>query len=189
MPPLSETVSSLYGALRLARLDAGGMVHFNATVEGFWRSFFAAVLVLPLYAIDVVTGFPPDANPDVEPLRYVLVDGLTYVIAWFAYPVVMVSLTRAMGCWERFVPYIVAYNWCAVWQNVLLMPVALLGDAGILPGDLATFLFLAVLGFVLVYVWFVARTALALPPFTCAAIVILDLALGIVIMTVSHGLY
>ena len=27
------------------------MAHFNLTVEGFWRSFFAAVLVAPAYAI------------------------------------------------------------------------------------------------------------------------------------------
>jgi len=189
MPSLSETVSSLYGALRLARFDAGGMVHFNATVEGFWRSFFAAVLVLPLYAIGAANHFPPEANPDVGLPRFLLVEDLTYVIAWLAYPVVMVSLTRAMGCWERFVPYIVAYNWCAVWQNLLLVPVALLGDVGVLPGGMSTFLFLAVLGYVLVYVWFVARTALALPPFTCAAIVILDMALGVVIMTGSDALY
>ena len=64
-----------------------------------------------------------------------------------------------------------------------------LGDIGVLPGDMATLVFLAALGFVLVYVWFIARTALELPPVTCAAIVILDLALGILIMTISNSLY
>jgi len=189
MPPLSETVSALYGALRLARFDAGGTAYFNATVEGFWRSFFAAVLVLPLFAALVISRYPPQANLDVEPLRFLLVEGVTYVIAWVAYPVVMISLTRALGCWERFVPYIVAYNWCAVWQNLVLVPIALLANAGVLPGDVATILYLTALGYVLVYTWFVARAALELPPFTCAALVILDFALSVVITTISNSLY
>ena len=44
-----EVTAALYGSWRLARLDPGGMAYFNRTVEGFWNSFFAAVIVAPGY--------------------------------------------------------------------------------------------------------------------------------------------
>ena len=47
MPDRQEVLSALYGAYRLAWFDVSGMTFLNLTVEGFWRSFFAAVLVAP----------------------------------------------------------------------------------------------------------------------------------------------
>ena len=54
MPDHEEVLHSLYGAYRLAFLDRSGMSHFNLSVDGFWRSFFAAVLVAPGFALLVV---------------------------------------------------------------------------------------------------------------------------------------
>ena len=54
MPDRAEVLRSLYGAYRLAFLDQSGMAHFNLSVDGFWRSFFAAVLVAPGFAVLVV---------------------------------------------------------------------------------------------------------------------------------------
>ena len=54
IPTAGETLRALYGAYRLARLDAGGMAYFDSSIGGFWRSFFAAVLVVPFYALLLV---------------------------------------------------------------------------------------------------------------------------------------
>ena len=51
MPDREEVLGALYGAYRLARIDPAGMTYFNLSFEGFWRSFFAAVLVAPAYAV------------------------------------------------------------------------------------------------------------------------------------------
>ena len=56
MPPKQEIVASLYGAWRLMRLDPTGMTYFNLSADGFWRSFFAAVIVAPAYVLFVVVG-------------------------------------------------------------------------------------------------------------------------------------
>jgi len=42
-----DTAGALYGLWRLARGDASGLDFFNATLEGFWRSFAAAVIIAP----------------------------------------------------------------------------------------------------------------------------------------------
>ena len=47
IPDQQEVIRSIYGAWRLPWLDRSGMGHFNLSVDGFWRSFFAAVLVAP----------------------------------------------------------------------------------------------------------------------------------------------
>ena len=42
MISLREVFTALYGAYRLARLDAGGLKYFDITDQGFWRSFFCS---------------------------------------------------------------------------------------------------------------------------------------------------
>ena len=62
---------SIYGAYRLARLDAAGMSYFDTSVAGFWRSFFAAVIIAPFYAMLLAIRFPIIAA-DADPTRFVL---------------------------------------------------------------------------------------------------------------------
>ncbi len=57
MPDVAFFTRSLTGALRLARFDAGGMAAFDVSFEGFWRSFWAAGLVLPLYIFFLAINF------------------------------------------------------------------------------------------------------------------------------------
>jgi len=188
MPTLHEIVTSLYGACRLARFDPNGMSYFDTSVEGVWRSFFAAVLIAPFYAVLLAIRFPLDGG-DIDPMQFTLAEGVAYVMSWVAYPVVMVTLTQVMGCWERFPAYIAAYNWSMVLQNALFLPIGILGATGAISADAASFLWLVALVAVLVYIWFIARTALDLPPFTCAGIVILDIALSFLISAMADGLY
>ena len=44
-----EVRLAMIGALRLARGDRGGLSCFDRSLDGFWRSFRAAVISYPLY--------------------------------------------------------------------------------------------------------------------------------------------
>ena len=55
IPSTTEIAYAFYGAWRLAHLDASGLKYFDTSLDGFWKSFFAAVLVAPAYALIVVT--------------------------------------------------------------------------------------------------------------------------------------
>lgn len=183
MPTLAESLRALYGAYRLARLDPSGMTWFDNTQRGFWASFAAAGWVAPMYAIILL--FRPGMSADSVTLRFVLIKGVAYAVGWLAFPVMMITMTRVMGRWERFVPFIVAYNWCAVLQNALYAGVVVLGTVGLLPGKTATFLSLLTLGLVLGYSWFVARTALGVPMAAAAGVVAIDFFLGLLITSVA----
>ena len=115
MPDRREVFESLYGAWRLAFLDQSGMKHFNLSFEGFWRSFFAAVLIAPAFAILVAQKLA--ARPGPLDLGWAtLVQGFAYALSWAAFPLAAVVLTQLLGLSRNYVALIIALNWAAVLQ-------------------------------------------------------------------------
>ena len=83
MPSYRDIVYGIYGAFRLARLEAGAMSYFERTTAGFWKSFFAAVIVAPGFAI--IIGYQlsqAEAGIEAGVLRIFLVQALAYVLGW-----------------------------------------------------------------------------------------------------------
>ena len=157
MPARAEVLSALYGAYRLAWFDPSGMGYFNLTVDGFWRSFFAAVLVAPAYAILVGLQVASEEEP-VDLGLLLVTESIGYVLAWGAFPLVAIVLTRLLGLDRHYVALIVALNWSAVLQTALFLAVVLIGP--LLPEVLGTLAITLTTGAILVYQWFVIRTAL-----------------------------
>jgi len=187
MVTAKEAVSALYGAFRLARLDPSGLDFFDNSVRGFWNSFFAAVLVLPFYL--VLTAMRHSVLETAVPFgRFFAIEMIAYVIAWVAFPLVMASLTRTLEREDRYIRYIVAYNWAAVWQNALYMPVAMLSVGGVLAPAGANALGFLALALIVIYVWFVTRTALKVTAGMAAGIVGIDFLLSILINSVASGI-
>jgi len=177
-PPPSPILRALYGAYRLARLDPDGVKYFNDSVDGFWHSFRAALVVLPLFAGTVLarwSSLPPET---VSGWRFLSIEIIAYVIAWTAFPVLMVLVVKVIDREQFYIRGVVAYNWAAVLQNVLYMPIAILSLTGV--GGTEP-LALIILFAVLFYSWFVAKTALQLSPLMAWGIVALDLLVSMVV--------
>jgi hypothetical protein len=177
----------LTGAWRLARLDPGGLRYFDATVEGFWQSFQAAIIAAPIYALLVLLRV--DEHPlSSDPFRALLIEGIGYVISWTAFPLAVWYLTRALNVSQRYFAYMVAYNWAVVLQVLAYLPVAALAALGIIPAGLVTILALAVTAAVLYYQFFIARTALQVDVLPALGIVVLDFTLGILLDTIETAM-
>jgi hypothetical protein len=191
MPDRLEILQSLQGAWRLARLDRAGMTFFNLTVAGFWRSFFAAVLVAPGYAILIAQklaereAVAPEVAPSVvatgEPAMIwaVVVQAVTYVLSWAAFPIVAALLTWLLNLGRAYVALIVAGNWASVIQMAAFLAALLLGY--VLPAALAPILITVVTGGILFYQWFVIRTALQTSGGVALAFVLVDLLVNTMI--------
>lgn len=185
MPDREEVLSALSGAYRLAWFDTSGMGYFNLTVEGFWRSFFAAVLVAPAYLVLIVwrrTAQTEGADPGLV----VVVEMLAYVAAWLAFPLAAIVLTRLLGQSRNYVPLVIARNWATVLQTALFLTVLLLGS--ILPTALGTLLVVLSYAAILVYTWFVIRTALQTTGGIALMLLLVDVVLGRLIETSVIGL-
>tara|TARA_B100000959_G_scaffold44654_1_gene45127 strand:+ start:2325 stop:2900 length:576 start_codon:yes stop_codon:yes gene_type:complete len=187
MAPLSEIIRSLYGALHLARGDTSGMAFFNATEQGFWRSFTAALLIAPLFALLLTIRYHVN-EAGVSLLRFTAIETIAYVVSWVAFPLLLYHLTDILGTGHRFIRYIVAYNWASVLQNLLYLPFALLVEAHLVQGAGSTFFGIILLGLVLLYTWFVTRTALEVTNLLAAGLVMIDLVLSIFINTITQGM-
>jgi hypothetical protein len=179
MPNRDSVIRSIYGAWRLAVLDPSGMAWFDLSIKGFWRSFFAAVIVAPFYALALVlsgdAAFAADAG------AVILVKGASYVLSFIAFPVAMILLCRLLSLTPHYVAYIVAVNWSAVIQMAAFLPFVLLGASGAVSPGVAGSLLIAVSMAVLFYAWFITTVALRAHGATAVALVLVDLLLGIVI--------
>lgn len=186
MISLNEVFTALYGATRLARLDAGGLRFFDITDQGFWRSFFAAVVVAPLYGVLLLIRYLNFLEP-IPLFRFIALEAIAYVIAWVAFPLLMASLARMLERDEFYIRYIVAYNWAAVLQNLLYIPIAILAAAGVLSIAVSNTLGLMALALIVVYAWFITRTALEVAAGMAAGIVGLDFMLNVLINTIAEA--
>lgn len=187
MPSTREVITSLYGAWRLARLDRGGLAFFDGSAPGARRSFFAAVLVAPFFALMLASG-ASDAGR-AHSVRYAIVEAIAYVVTWTAYPVLLEWLTRLLGCRDRFEGYLTAYNWSMVLQNAALLPIGILAGLGALPAEPAQLVWLIVFVLVLAYLFFVARVGLDVSPATAAGIVVVDVLLSVLIDGIAGSMY
>ena len=188
-----ETSIGIFGAWQLAKYDAQGLRFFDNTVTAFWRSFYAAVIVLPAYVILIllVIGELPVA---VGGVAVVVIESIAYVIGWTAFPLAMYYLARTIDRDRFYCRYIAAYNWSAVLRIALFLIVAATAASGILPQAPAALINFAAYIAILAYQWFIARVGLEVSAPGACGIVLLDIILSLVIdkftsqLLTGHGL-
>lgn len=176
IPSLAQIAYGIFGAWRLAHLDEGGLRYFDATPAGFWRSFFAAVIAAPGFAILVALTLS-HREITADPLSLVLIEGLGYVISWLIFPLVMASICDIMGKPERFALYIVANNWAQIIVLTFYLPVFIFVELGPIPYEFGGTVRLVAYAIVLVYLWYIAKAALRTGGASAAAIVIMGQAI------------
>ena len=114
---------------------------------------------------------------------------LEYLLSWVAIPIVMIPVTIFLGLTDRYVLFVIAYNWSATVQVGLFFLATMLAEVGLLSGDADTLLRIIIAPlYVLTYLTFIARSALSIPWITAVAIVMLDFILEILILTATSAL-
>jgi hypothetical protein len=175
MLSLAEISHATYGAWCLARRDANGMRYFDTSLAGFWRSFRVAVLSAPFNGLLIyfsLTGTGVNIGGDW--FHILAGETIGYVIGWTAFPLVMFYLSEAIGRRDEYLGFIVAYNWATIVQLAIILPPAFVYWLGVLP-HFAGVLLMAVGNIaLLLYEWFIVRTALKLSNLAAVGIVALD---------------
>ena len=185
----AEVRWALIGCLRLARGDRGGLSCFDRSLDGFWRSFLAGVWSYPLYLVLLTMRVSFTQWQAAGGIRVVLIETIAYVIAWVAFPLVMLSVLRWIGREHRFFDFMVPYNWCQLPQSVLFVLVGLDSESGILGDPIAQAIEVAAAVAVLVYEWYIARVALETNGTAATLVVLADLVLGVIITRAAGSLY
>jgi hypothetical protein len=180
-----ELARSLTGAWELFLDRPGAMRHFDVSVEGFWRSFRAVVLVVPAYLVAALADrefaaaelgipLPPDGP-------FLAESAIGLALDWIALPLILAVAARPLGIARRYAAFIVARNWCAVLAVVPFGAIGLLVIAGLVGPELGSTLMLAALIVVLRYNYLVARRGLEVGAGFAIGIVALDFAVSLTI--------
>jgi hypothetical protein len=184
-----EAQLALVGTLRLARGDRGGLSCFDRSLDGFWRSFLAAVISYPLYLVLLTMRVSVAEWERSGAWRIVTVETIGYVIAWVGFPLLIFYVVRWLGRAHRFFDFMVPYNWCQVPQSALFVLVGLVSVGGMLSAQASETIDMLAAIATLVYEWFIARVALDTTGLVAALVVLLDLVLGVVISHAAGSLY
>jgi hypothetical protein len=179
---------SIGAAFRLALRDPRGWNGFDLTTDGFFRSFVAILIVMPLnILIDVfatnVAARRKIAEGGTVTGSYDMSDAvfstLALCVEWMIFPLVMIFVLRFVGLAHRYGALIIAHNWASVVIALVNIPAFALGSLGIFSPDLAYDVTFIVLGLTLYYRFYVAQTALDAGLGIAGAVTLLDFLLKI----------
>jgi hypothetical protein len=185
MPSYAEIERALQGAWLLARGETRGMGLFDLSVEGFWKSFAAALLAAPAYVLVLLEQYAVLGGPE-HLAGTVVAEILAYACGWLTFPVAAIVLTRLLGLGGRYVPLIVASNWGAMLQIGLYTVVVIV--TLVMPREVRTFGLFAATAAVLVYQWFVIRTALETSGGIAFGFVVIDVLSSVAVTRGIDGL-
>lgn len=176
-----EVGRSLSGSMQLLNRDADGLYRFPVSVEAFWRSFGAVVLTAPAFVTALAAdrlrlGLPLEeglfADAGLVTVRLVLAG-----MAWIAFPILMIAVVRRLNLGHRYVRFVIAYNWSAVFASAVLAFPTAMYVTGMASYALSTLFVIAFAAIVFRLRWFLAKAALGVSGSLAAMIAAADLAL------------
>jgi hypothetical protein len=189
VPAWTEVQLAVGGALRLARGDPRGLDFFDTSIDGFWRSFRAALIGYPFFLILLAFRVSAAHWEESGVARILAIETIGYAISWVAFPLLVLPLTRWLGREDRLLTFMVAYNWSQVPQTALFVIVGADAASGLLPAGVTQIADFAAAVAVLLYEWYIARVALAVSASQAVSVVLLDLVLGSVLSRITEALY
>ena len=105
----------IYGAVRLAQGKRDGMSLFGDSETDFWQSFYAAIIVAPLFFIFISLQSNTGVRSALS-VNFYAIHAISYVVGWVLFPLVMIHLVKTIGRQQFYIRLIVAYNWASVFK-------------------------------------------------------------------------
>lgn len=182
---LLEVTRSIHGAWRIARMDPDAPNYFDLSINGFWRSFMAVLVVAPFYLLFLIVnygnqpGLVLPTGPVVSTEYYVTIKLITYVLGWLVFPLIMVPISRLLDLSQNYVRYVIVWNWSNVLVMAVILPTVLMFPPAADAGHSAKLVLMAAQITMLFYGYLVVRAGLGSKALTAVGIVVLDLLLSL----------
>ena len=179
----ASVTSGLHAAVLFARGRSEALHYVEADMAGATRSFWAMAIGLPaIVCLRLMTwleyGLPPHAGHAIG------LDLMGYVLGWLGFAVLSFHLVPMFGCGPRWPRFIVAWNWCNVIENLLLVLGGIPGLLGAPPmvDEVAQ---IVAIGWALWIEWFATRESLGTSGLAAALLVVLDQLIGLLLAGLS----
>ncbi len=178
-----EALSSIIGAFDLLMRDEQGMQKFNLSANGFWRSFGAILIIIPIYLFAASTDWSAAAGG--EPGDFSAIRSLISLsIQWVVWPVVALYLLRALSVEKFYARYITVFNWTMVVAMIISAVPSIVIATGLAWPQAVVFLSFMLLFITLYFEWYITSKSLGTPMGVTAAIVAADFVVSLAIGTV-----
>ncbi len=178
IPTRQEIANNLNGAWLLVKHDRGGVNWLDGSVDGFWKSFYAAVLLAPFYMLMLwLARYSMATEADLTAVF--LIEAVAYVGAWMFWPMVASEICRFLDPTMDARTYIVGCNWSEVWIMALRLPLLTLAVSGIFSDGAYVILSLIAMIAVIYYRYIIARETLPAATPVAAGLAITDMVAGI----------
>ncbi|MDR3514756.1 MAG: hypothetical protein P4M00_03005 [Azospirillaceae bacterium] len=187
IPTIHEVACALRGTYRLARGDRRGADDFEDGPEAALRSFWVALAVFPPSMAMVVLQRWSQFD-DISATRILVVEMISYVIDWVAFPLAMFYFAASIGRSQQFFRYLTAYNWAGLPQLALSIPVVVIGQTDLLDDGLTTLIVMVLILLLLAYHWFIARAVLEVSEGMAVGVVALDTLLVFIVSQATDSL-
>ncbi|TNE33284.1 MAG: hypothetical protein EP348_13225 [Alphaproteobacteria bacterium] len=158
MVSLKEISWSLFGIYRIVRQDRFALDYFNLSASGFYNSFWALLLALPVFIIDNAIDYHFLSDLVSLP-EFLLLLTLELYISFGIFIVTIAALARVFGYSDRFSIFIIVYNWLQLAVFLLWLPVSILTN-GLLPPGAGNLVSLLFIGASYVLLWQIFRLTL-----------------------------
>jgi hypothetical protein len=194
MLSLADIKAGLTGAIRLFRADPRAMQAFDVSIDGFWKSFLAVVVILPLYLVYLhgewsgLATRVVDAGEAPSFAGFLVVRLFILAIDWLAYPLIVLAAARPLGISKRVVPYVIAQNWASVVASTIIVIPGIAYSAGVVSDSLAVAGTLLMILVALRYFFVVARIALGAPVGLAIGLVAFNTVLSLLISELAARL-
>ncbi len=177
---------SLHGALMLARGHARGILLMEIDPKGVARSFWAIPMALPSVLYMATLDWPNGVAPP-HALLLLARHGLVFLVAWLAFAAFTHRLAPRVHRAHLWAPMIVAWNWCSVPENMLLVLGTIPGTLGA-PHIVDQVAQVATFGWALWIEWFAIRLAFGAGPLLATWLVLVDQSIGVLVTLLDLAL-
>ncbi|WP_038035013.1 hypothetical protein [Thermopetrobacter sp. TC1] len=167
-----EVIHALIGSWFVLMGQAEAVArHFNLSERGFFRSFFALAVGLPVFLFAIRLGIPALEGADQRAMANMVMFKQIALIAagWLGWLFLAALMARGLGLSAHFGRYVILYNWstplAALFQ---VIPMALYAF-GLITVQAAGFFALFLVGVVLYLRWQNARLGFEAPGFLALA--------------------
>ena len=169
--------------MRLAQFDASAMAAFEGSVAGALRSFGVAIVLAPLYALEVAID---PANRLIGWDRALLVSGGVYLARWLVFPILLVLLAGPLGYWSKLPRYIAVSNWSRIIVAAVMLPFVVIDAlSGHLGSPAVVVLFFVARSYVIMLEWFIANQAFGRDTLFAVQLVVVQQLLDLLIEKLS----
>ena len=192
MNPFAYARDNLAGAWQVLLGRPEGLARLDTSIDGFWRSFAAVILLAPFALLSLIGPHAPapEGSEAVGPITAarLVIYGVALMADWIAFPLIFALIAPFFGLGSRYVPYIVARNWASVIIGAMVALIHVPRILSVLPVETTPYLLLIGLAVALRFSYMLVRTTLAFSMAMALPIVILDFLVSLVVWSIFDRL-